>query len=232
LDVQGLPRLWAQVEVYFASFGPAVRLGVILSAARHFAAVHQHAWCAAAMQRWRTEFDVQPPAAWKRPALELWTAATRSLLRSASVAESIAASSLMALRSWGEDRLDQDREHSRTTAVDLDAWNRAAAALCASGVREVALYGAGRHTRDLLASGWPHGRLVVRTVLDDHMAGTQGLGLAVLEPAACPSSVEAVLISSRQHETTLANAAERAVGGRAQIVRVYRGSMAEPAMAA
>ena len=233
LETDSLPELWREIEDHFSSMGEGVRLGILLAAARHFAAAGRTDWCAAAMLRWRAAFDACALGSWKRPALELWTAATSSLLRPLTDPNSPEAHALGELRLWGQERLDQDQVQSRHAGADVIAWDRTAAALSAQGVRQVALYGAGRHTRELLASGWPHDRLVVRAILDDHMAGTQVMGIPVLDPDAKPAGVDTVLISSRQHEATLANAATRSLGGEVRIVRVYADRPAElPALAA
>ncbi|MCX5690831.1 MAG: hypothetical protein NTV94_13785 [Planctomycetota bacterium] len=233
LETDSLPELWRAIEDHFAPLGEGVRLGILLAAARHFAAAGRTDWCAAAMLRWRAAFDECAPASWKRPALELWTSAISSLLRPLADPNCPEVHALGELRIWGQERLDQDQVQSRHAGVDVIAWDRTAAALSTQGVRQVALYGAGRHTRDLLASGWPHDRLVVRAILDDHMAGTQVMGIPVLAPDAKPAGVDTVLISSRQHEATLASAAARVLDSEVRIVRVYADqSTALPALAA
>jgi len=123
----------------------------------------------------------------------------------------------------GADRLavDQDRHRRR--------WQAVARELQAAGYGRVALYGAGRHTVALLRSGWPEGRVKVAAVLDDFAVVASIEGVGVVRPEDCPE-VDAVVVSSEAHEGPLAEAAERAFGGRVPVIRVYSRPLPEPVL--
>lgn len=79
---------------------------------------------------------------------------------------------------------------------------------------------AGHHARDLLTTGWPHELARGECPMDDHMIGTQVMGIPVLEPDARPARVDTVLISSRRHEATRAGADASVLDTEVQIVGV------------
>lgn len=91
------------------------------------------------------------------------------------------------------------------------------------GVRRVALYGAGRHTREVAL--WPlraRGIEVV-AILDDSPAAAEIGGTPVVRPADFDGDVDAVIVSSDWREEQIAEAAERAFGHRGvPVLRVYR----------
>jgi hypothetical protein len=77
----------------------------------------------------------------------------------------------------------------------------------AKGFSNIALFGAGRHTAELLASGWPYGRLTVRAILDDYSRAREIGGIPVMRPAALPAGIDAIVISSEASQEPLFRAA-------------------------
>lgn len=89
-----------------------------------------------------------------------------------------------------------------------------------AGHNTVALYGAGRHTSDLLASGWPKERLHIAAILDDYSRVPDIAGIPVVKPANIPPEVQAIVVSSETSQEPLAEAARVHARGR-PIVRIY-----------
>lgn len=113
-----------------------------------------------------------------------------------------------------------------------DVENRLRRALCrqialrcsAMGASRIALYGAGRHTADLLGAGWPGGETGVDVVaiVDDFARTPRIRGIPVVTPRDLSEDVDAIVISSDGFEDVLAEAAERSLGRRGvPIVRIY-----------
>lgn len=135
------------------------------------------------------------------------------------------------------DRLNDLEGRGITAATSPDGdrkrcrWQSLARELNAAGYRRIALYGAGRHTADLLRTGWPHGQVRVAAILDDYAIVPSIQGIPVLRPDQAPD-IDAVVISSDAKEEALAEAAERVFGGRVPIIRIYGDPAPLPAGAA
>jgi hypothetical protein len=104
-------------------------------------------------------------------------------------------------------------------------WRSVAQRCRAQGWRRVGLYGAGQHTRKLLASGWPHGIVELVAVLDDNAPDVAIDGFDVIDPGHAqdlPDALDAIVISSDVYEGALAARARRLFGADGlPIVRVY-----------
>lgn len=100
---------------------------------------------------------------------------------------------------------------SATRGGETDLWQALAASLRVAGHRRIALYGAGRQTARLLASGWPGGGIEVAAILDDFALTRAIEGVPVLRPQAAPP-IDAVVIASEAHEQQLAQAAANVFG--------------------
>lgn len=112
------------------------------------------------------------------------------------------------------------REQLRT--MESRRWNRIGDELAEQGRRRVALYGAGQHTKRLLASGWAQRGLEVVAILDDGSGVVEIDGIAVMRPEHAPKDVQAVVLSSDAHEAALAARAEEVFGEWGiPIVRMY-----------
>jgi len=108
-----------------------------------------------------------------------------------------------------------------TAATWRDSRRRAAVNRClAAGHKTIALYGAGRHTAELLASGWPHSQLTIAAILDDYPTAKEIRGIPILRPASMPRTVQAVIISSEASEDALFQAATAALRA-VPIFRIY-----------
>lgn len=101
-------------------------------------------------------------------------------------------------------------------------WRSVADRCRAQGWRRVALYGAGQHTRNLLAGGWPHGLLELVAILDDNAPGVTLAGWDVVDPRDAPRGLDAVVLSSDVYESVLAGRAARLFAPEGvPVVRIY-----------
>jgi hypothetical protein len=206
---------WGQVETFWSA-APAVAWFMVLCRATHLAADGQADACIKALER---------VASGCRPvvygadgvilAVEFVQACEMAerLLSRGTLAPT-RRSRLTELRNAG---LPGDATSCADNAV---IWERAARRLAVRGLRTIALYGAGRHTADLLRSGWPGPEIKVAAVLDDYATSGSIVGVPVVQPASAPA-VDAVVISSRAHEEQLAQAAARVFDARVPVIRMY-----------
>lgn len=95
---------------------------------------------------------------------------------------------------------------------------------CSSrGYRDVALFGAGQHTREILAAPLSSHGVRVVAVLDDNPRDTHIAGVPVHRADAFTAAVDAVIVSSQHHERALAQRAAAVFGSRGvPIVTIYR----------
>lgn len=119
----------------------------------------------------------------------------------------------------------------RIASMETERWNRIAEELLADGRTRIALYGAGQHTRRLLASGWASRGVEVRAIVDDcvrdDLASIEGIPIVL--PKNAPRDLDAIVLSSDAHEAALARRAEEEFGGRGiPIVRMYTSSEPVP----
>lgn len=92
-----------------------------------------------------------------------------------------------------------------------DARRQAAAHRCrALNYTTIALYGAGRHTAELLATGWPGQGIRVAAIIDDYSTAPHIQNVPIIRPAQLPPSVQAVVISSEASEDALFQSAKNA----------------------
>lgn len=104
--------------------------------------------------------------------------------------------------------------------------DRTAAWLAARGVRRIALYGMGRHTRAAIRQPWRFHGIEVVAVLDDQPSASRLVGIPVLLPAeardGAAGPIDAVVVSSTEYEDQIAGRAEEVFGGTGtEIVRLY-----------
>jgi hypothetical protein len=209
---------WDEIDAWWRTRGgPHVRLSLRLARALHHADAGRTDACLAGLVAFRDEIRRAAPGPHVHAALaESWEIVAR--LAGERTADPGAAARLRALSVEGlpPPALSDPDLHFRRL------WAHVAARLVDEGRRRVALYGAGRHTRRLLASGWPHGALDVVAVLDDDPSAADVRGVPVVAPADRPRDLDAVVLSSDRHEPRLAAAATRALGGGdVPIVGVY-----------
>lgn len=105
----------------------------------------------------------------------------------------------------------------RHTDLKLDILRRAAARLREADVKQIWLYGAGRHTAWLVDNADEVGAPIAG-IIDDACAGAQRHGFTIVSPAAIPDDAD-VLLSSDAHEDTLW---EASLTLRSRGVRVWR----------
>jgi|GEM_PF-4478053 len=95
--------------------------------------------------------------------------------------------------------------------------------------KSVAIYGAGRHTQELLANPSVQTEMIA-FVLDDHPSCDEIRGVKVVHPnAVSPESVRAVIVSSNSIESTLAQRARVWVSDSAdppEVVEIYKDEIA------
>lgn len=101
--------------------------------------------------------------------------------------------------------------------------DRTAALLRLSGVRSIALFGAGRHSRPIIRQPWATHGIAVALVLDDNPRLSSMGGVPVARPdAPLPDGIGAIVISSQCYEQQLFERAQRLFGSRGiPIVRLY-----------
>lgn len=217
-------RAWAQITADAGETRePDVIIGTSLSHGRH---LRQQGRLGESVQTLEAGWDVmcdalidEPRAAWRQEMVDSWRMALESEIRLTRGCE---AGALRRLVRLARAPLPGDVEAAQDQAERLRAvlWRRVAESLRARSVREIALYGAGRHARELLATGWPHGIVKVACLLDDQQAGVHVCGTPVLAPRDLPASVGAIVPCSQEHEESLIRAARRTVGalGRTDVV--------------
>lgn len=110
-------------------------------------------------------------------------------------------------------------------AMRQQLLGRTAAWLAARGVREIALFGAGRHTRPIVRQPWTSHGVRVSVVLDDQPRARVLGGVPVARAGtALPEGVGAIVISSEHYERTLYDRACALYGATGlPIVRLYGG---------
>lgn len=110
-------------------------------------------------------------------------------------------------------------------ALRQQLLNRTAAWLAARGVREIALFGAGRHTRPIVRQPWCAHGVRVAVILDDQPRGSVMSGVALRRAGeALPGEVGAIVISSEHYERSLYDRACALYGATGlPIVRLYGG---------
>lgn len=102
--------------------------------------------------------------------------------------------------------------------------DRTAAWLAANGVKRIALYPGGRHTRAIIRQPWLCHGIEVNAVLDDQPQRDTIAGVPVLQPALAAENpaFQAVVLSTTEHEDTLRDRAHAAFAGTAvKIVSLY-----------
>lgn len=102
--------------------------------------------------------------------------------------------------------------------------DRTAAWLAAHGVKRIALYPGGRHTRAIIRQPWLFHGIEVAAVLDDQPQRDHLAGVPVLTPtqAAESPTFQAVVLSTTEHEDTLGERAHAAFAGTAvKVVSLY-----------
>ena len=70
----------------------------------------------------------------------------------------------------------------KTDAMKAAVWARVEDRLVREGVESVVLFGAGRHTRWLLGSGWPKSPISIECIIDEHPAVDSIAGIPVRTP--------------------------------------------------
>lgn len=126
--------------------------------------------------------------------------------------------------------MDGEREDSAQAALRMRVIEATARALAAEGVRRIALFGAGRHTRPIVRQPWQAFGIEVVLIADDAPTQRALAGVPVRTPEAWRDegvpAIDAVVVSSYMHEETLAKRAEAAFGVIGiPVVRLYGGEL-------
>lgn len=220
-----IDTLWDEIEATFEADGSDhVRATLMLNRSVHLSDAGRHEGSVAALEGlvdWASGRALGALSTLLLPEIRMTRAMLQTRIAAAGPAARHAAERLA--------RLDDTRvapsspglgDHGQWLRSCL--WRQAAARCAAAGARRVALYGAGRHTRAMLAAGWPWGAFRVAAIVDD--APTVGSidGIDVTLPSDMTADIDAVVISSDGHEALLHDAAERAFGScTLPIVRIY-----------
>lgn len=191
-----IDRAWQDVDAYWSARGrAAIRLIMKLAAATHLADAGRFEESVECLRLFDDEFKPEPA---DPNATLLQTDFLSAVERVARATRHPAALELLARLNTQASRPDAQRESRRHAAIDR---------CLAAGHHIIALYGAGRHTATLLGSGWPHGRLSISAILDDHSLAKEIAGIPVVRPSDVPPHTTAILISSDASEDALYRAA-------------------------
>lgn len=107
--------------------------------------------------------------------------------------------------------------------VKIAMVDRLALECAASGIRRVAIYGAGKHTQEVAL--WPllSRGIEVVAILDDAPKAATLNNIPVVRPSDCVEAIDAVIVSSDWREEQISEAAERVFGPRGvPVLRIYR----------
>lgn len=97
--------------------------------------------------------------------------------------------------------------------------------LASQGIRSIALFGAGRHTRVILRQPWNDAGIEVKLILDDAPSRPTLGGIPIVRPipGQPPECIQAIVLSSEHYEDQLeARANELYRGSAVPIFRIYR----------
>jgi hypothetical protein len=208
IPVCGTAQAWCDVDRYWAGFGrgqTSTRLVQRLAAATHLADVGRPDESLEFLHLFESEFRCAP--------MELsllryeYNAACRRIAETTG-------------RAGISDRLSAFEALSKAEQQWRDLRRREAIDRClAAGHEVIALYGAGRHTAELLAAGWPNGRLTVAAVLDDFSLAREVCGVPVVRSGRTAGAATAILVSSDTSEEELYRAATKGTG--LPVLRIY-----------
>ncbi len=109
-------------------------------------------------------------------------------------------------------------------ALRNQVFERTASMLSAQGITDIALFGAGRHTRPIVRQPWIRYGIAVRVIFDDHPIQSAMGGVPIAKPCPdnLPDAVGAIVISSECYERQLDCRARQVFGGLdLPIVKLY-----------
>lgn len=218
-----ITRAWDEVERFWAG-SPAAAWFMVLCRATHCAAQGLAGPCVAALERAAARCRPNELGA-DGPILAM------EFIQTCEMAERLLSRGPLAPSDRATLANLRGTALAGAVAADADAavtWERVARRLAAAGHRTIVLYGAGRHTAELLRSGWPGPGIRVAAIVDDYATSGSIAGVPVVQPADAPD-VDAVVISSRAHEDQLAEAAARAFASRMPVIRMYSAACPVPA---
>ncbi|HZW08528.1 MAG TPA: hypothetical protein VFF69_01370 [Phycisphaerales bacterium] len=208
---------WDAVQDWWESrAGPATCYVLTLCRAYHLACSHEWAQSERALAGAACGLDpaeLGEEAEWARAEWRRTLAGCRRLAREHGAGEAFGA--LEGTTLPGADR----HAAAETSRLRAALWARVAEVCAARGWKDVALYGAGRHTAEMLRSGWPGNGLRVAAVIDDYSLAPEIEGVRVCRPAGA-GPIDGVVVSSAAGEEMLARAAEKSLRG-VPIVRIY-----------
>ncbi len=218
-DIAGasIAQAWRDVDAYWASQGAtSIRLVQRLAAATHLADAGRPEEAGEFLALFEGEFRSAVPLA-ERGAWRL-AAETDGFSRDESGESVVSDMELLrteyfsalgriagaSARAGVAERVPGGEVNDRAKAAWREGRRRSVIErVIAAGNSTVALYGAGRHTAEVLASGWPYGRLRVAAIVDDYSVAREIQGVAVVRPGSIPVDVQAVVISSEASEEAL-----------------------------
>jgi len=122
-----------------------------------------------------------------------------------------------AKKELAQDFAKKMRNPGSPTLPPLDALRnqvleRTAAMLSAQGITDIALFGAGQHTRPIVRQPWTRYGIAVRVIFDDHPTKPSlgGIPIAKPLPENLPDQIGAIVISSQTYEKQLHTQARKA----------------------
>lgn len=125
-------------------------------------------------------------------------------------------------------RLGVDTSTSQLDAYRSELLRPFALGLASNGIRSIALFGAGRHTRVILRQPWNDAGIEVKLILDDAPSRPTLGGIPVVRPIPGhpPEGIQAIVLSSEHYEDQLEERANELFHGCSiPIVRIYRSNI-------
>ncbi len=208
-----IDALWDEIEEFWRSFGSHHAVTTVkLNRVTHMAAVGRVDDAVESLERLPEWIAGLYGPGIRRVAVAELRATVSRLAHSASRREDIS-SALTQIENRATQGLPL-MERDRMSALQRAVWAQVAERCRDLGLARIALYGAGRHTRELLQSGWPGAGLSVVAALDDLPKASSINGVAVCAPEALDAPVDVVIASSDSVEDEIFEAAEAIFGPR------------------
>ncbi|MEC9373386.1 MAG: hypothetical protein VYC34_06050 [Planctomycetota bacterium] len=223
IPVCAIDDTWDEIEAYWEERSAHETLmTILLNRATHFANQKNFEGALAAAKRFVERFPALAETGAGHP-----TMAAQEFERTMDMLDGVAGDDVdrraaaASLRAAAP-KLMRSQPGAGVTPVHQALWRQVAIRCVEAGIHRIALYGAGDHTRRLLSSGWPEGRLEVTAIIDDAPRSPTLRSIPILRPKDLQTEIDAVILSSDSYEPRLREAATRAFAERSiPIIAMY-----------
>lgn len=228
MDARAIDAAWREAGAYFRSHGWRAAADTAPQyRANHLASNGLLAEAAGALESmWRGDAPIEPFGL--RPTVEDLRARLTADERASAGGRALvrAMDELLGATRALIDERESDRQRRRAEWYRDRLWDDVERRLLGRGEREVVLFGAGRHARDVLGSGWPRRGLRVAAIVDDApaVASIDGVPVVGSGVASVESLPGVVVVCSDAHEGGLLASARRVFGSEREIVAPYGGA--------